>query len=155
RDDIVLLAEHELVFVYQTATGTLSEPERVPHTADNPWLVRALDVDGDGARDLLLLDSAGDHPIHVRFGTPEKKLGPEQRFAVEVPRAVAFGPMDEQPGSEILTIENQSGRARVLALDRSGTDEADKRGRLAFFALPQGNERGRSLAVGDLDGDGR
>ncbi len=41
RDDIVLLAEHELVFVYQTATGTLSEPERVPHTADNPWLIRA------------------------------------------------------------------------------------------------------------------
>jgi hypothetical protein len=154
RDDVVLLAEHELVFVYQTAVGTLSEPERVPHTAENPWLVRALDVDGDGARDLLILDTAGDHPIHVRFGTPEKKLGPEQRFAVEVPRAVAFGQMDDQPGSEILTIENQSGRARVLALDRSGTDEANKRGRLAFFALPQGNVRGRARAVGDLDGDG-
>ena len=26
RDDIALLAEHELVFVYQTATGTLTEP---------------------------------------------------------------------------------------------------------------------------------
>ncbi len=74
---------------------------------------------------------------------------------MEVLRAVAFGQMDDQPGSEILTIENQSGRARVLTLDRSGTDEADKRGRLAFFALPQGNERGRSLALGDLDGDGR
>jgi hypothetical protein len=155
RDDIVLLAEHELVFVYQTATGTLSEPERVPHTADNPWLVRALDVDGDGARDLLILDTAGEQPIHIRFGTPEKKLGPEQRFAVEVPRAVAFGNLDDQPGTEILTIENQSGRSRVLSLDRSGTDEANKRGRLAFFALPQGNERGRSLAVGDLDGDGK
>ncbi len=155
RDDIALLAEHELVFVYQTATGTLSEPERVPHTADNPWLIRALDVDGDGAKDLVILDTAGDHPIHVRFATPEKKLGPEQRFAVEVPRAIAFGQVDDQPGSEILTIENQSGRARVLTLDRSGTDEANKRGRLAFFALPQGNERGRSLALGDLDGDGR
>jgi hypothetical protein len=155
RDDIVLLAEHELVFVHQTAPGTLSEPERVPHTAENPWLVRGLDVDGDGAKDLLILDSAGDQPIHIRFGTPEKKLGPEQRFAVELPRAVAFGAMDDQPGSEILTIENQSGRSRVLALDRSGTDEANKRGRLAFFALPQGNERGRSLAVGDLDGDGK
>ncbi len=142
RDDIALLAEHELVFVYQTAPGTLSEPERVPHTADNPWLIRALDVDGDGAKDLLILDTAGDHPIHIRFATPEKKLGPEQRFAVEVPRAIAFGPMDETPGSEILTIENQSGRARVLTLDRSGTDEANKRGRMAFFALPQGNERG-------------
>ena len=42
-----------------------------------------------------------------------------------------------------------------MTLDRSGTDEANKRGRLAFFALPQGNERGRSLALGDVDGDGR
>jgi hypothetical protein len=155
RDDIVLLGDHELVFVHQTAPGTLSEPERVPHTAENPWLVRALDVDGDGVKDLVILDTAGDHPIHVRFGTPEKKLGPEQRFAVEAPRAVAFGKVDQQPGSEILTIENQSGRARVLTLDRSGTDESNRRGRLAFFALPQGSERGRSLAIGDLDGDGR
>ncbi len=155
RDDIVLLAEHELVFVHQTGVGTFSEPERVPHTAENPWLIRALDLDGDGANDLVLLDSASDHPIHVRFATPEKKLGPEQRFAVEIPRAIAFGRLDDRPGSEILTIENQSGRARVLTLDRTGTDEGEKRGRMAFFALPQGTERGRSLATGDLDGDGR
>lgn len=155
RDDIVLLAEHELVFIHQTAPGTLSEPERVPHTAENPWLVRAVDIDGDGARDLVIFDTVGEQPIHVRFATPEKKLGPEQRFAVEMPRAAAFGAVDDQPGSEILTIEGQSGRARVLTLDRSGTDESNRRGRLAFFALPQGNERGRSLALGDLDGDGR
>ena len=48
-----------------------------------------------------------------------------------------------------------SGRAKVLTLDQSSDDEANKRGRLAFFALPQGSERGRSLAVGDLDGDHR
>ena len=143
------------MFVYQTAPGTLSEPERVPHTADNPWLIRAVDIDGDGAKDLVILDTGTEHPIHIRFATREKKLGPEQRFAVEVPRAIAFGQIDGQPGTEILTIENQSGRARVLTLDRSGTDESNKRGRLAFFGLPQGNERGRSLALGDLDGDGR
>ncbi|HZW30541.1 MAG TPA: VCBS repeat-containing protein, partial [Isosphaeraceae bacterium] len=155
RDDVALLAENELVFVYQTAPGSLSEPERVPHTASTPWLIKAVDLDGDGARDLVLLDSASDHPIHVRFATVEKKLGPEQRFAVEVPRAIAFGQIDGRNGMEILTIENQagSGRSRILTLDQSGTDEADKRGRLAFFALPQGNERGRSTALGDLDGD--
>ena len=41
----------------------------------------------------------------------------------------------------------------MLTLDQSSDDEANKRGRLVFFALPQGTERGRSLAVGDLDGD--
>ena len=50
RDDLVLLAEHELVFVYQTAPGTLCEPERVPHTAANPWLIRAWTSTATGPR---------------------------------------------------------------------------------------------------------
>ncbi len=153
RDDLVLLAEKELVFVYQTAPGVMSEPERVPHAASNPWLVKTVDLDGDGARDLVVVDSESDHPIHVRFATDEKKLGPEQRFALEVPRAIAFGQIDGQGGSEILVLEGQSGRSKVLTLDQSAGDEASKRGRLAFFALPQGTERGRSFAVGDIDGD--
>jgi hypothetical protein len=154
-DDLVLLADKELIFVYQTAMGGLSEPERVPHTAANPWLVKLVDVNGDHALDLVIVDSESDHPIHVRFATDEKKLGPEQRFALEVPRAIAFGEIDDRPGTEILVLEGQSGRAKVLTLDQSASDEANRRGRLAFFALPQGTERGRSLAVGDLNGDHR
>jgi hypothetical protein len=153
RDDLALLAEKELIFVYQTASGSLGEPERAPHTAGNPWLIKLVDLDGDGVKDLVIVDSESDHPIHARFATVEKKLGPEQRFALEVPRAVAFGNIDGKSGTEILVLEGTSGRAKVLTLDQSAEDEANKRGRLAFFALPQGNERGRSLAVGDLDGD--
>jgi hypothetical protein len=155
RDDLALLAEKELVFIYQTAPGVLSEPERVPHTATSPWLVKAIDIDGDNTKDLVIVDTEGDHPIHIRFATDEKKLGPEQRFALDMPHAIAFGQMDGKGGSEILVMEGQSGRARVLTLDQSAADEANKRGRLAFFALPQGTERGRSLDVGDLNGDQR
>jgi hypothetical protein len=155
RDDFALLAEKELIFVYQTAPGVLSEPERAPHTAGSPWLVRGVDIDGNGTKDLVIIDTESDHPIHIRFATDEKKLGPEQRFALDVPRAVAFGQMDGQGGNEIMVLEGASGRAKVLTLDQSSEDEGNKRGRLAFFALPQGTERGRSLAVGDLDGDHR
>jgi len=122
RDDIALLAENDLIFVYQTASGVLSEPERVPHTASNPRLLKLVDLDGNGALDLVILDGGTDHPIHVRFATDEKKLGPEQRFQVEAPRAIAFGQIDGRGGEEILTIENQSGRGRVLTLDKSATD---------------------------------
>jgi hypothetical protein len=153
RDDIALLAENDLIFVYQTAPGVLSEPERVPHTASNPHLLKVVDLDGDGSGDLVILDGGTDHPIHVRFGTDEKKLGPEQRFQVEPPRAIAFGQIDGQGGSEVLTIEGKSGRCRVLTLDDSSADEQNKWGRLVFFGLPQAGDRGRSLAVGDLDGD--
>jgi hypothetical protein len=153
RDDLVLLAAKELIFVYQTAPGSLGEPERTPHTAGAPWLVKAVDLDGNGAKDLVIIDTESDHPIHVRFATEEKTLGPEQRFALEMPSAAAFGQIDGKGGSEILVLEGTSHRAKVLTLDQSAEDKANKRGRLAFFALPQGSERGRSLAVGDLDGD--
>jgi hypothetical protein len=153
RDDLVLLAEKELIFVYQTAPGSLGEPERAPHTAGAPWLVKAVDLDGVGAKDLVIIDTESDHPIHVRFATDEKTLGPEQRFALEMPSAAAFGQVDGRGGSEILVLEGTSHRCKVLTLDQSADDQTNKRGRLAFFALPQGSERGRSLAVGDLDGD--
>ena len=153
RDDLVLVAENDLVFVYQTAPGVLSEPERVPHTASSPKMVKLLDLDGNGSRDLVILDGGTDHPIHVRFASDGKKLGPEQRFQLEVPRAIAFGQIDGRRGLEVLTIENQSGRGKVLTLDDSADDEQNKWGRLIFFGLPQGGDRGRSLAVGDLDGD--
>jgi hypothetical protein len=96
RADLALLAENDLILVYQTAPGILSEPERVPHTASNPRVLELVDLDGNGALDLIILDGESDHPIHVRFASDEKKLGPEQRFAVEGPRAIAFGQIDGQ-----------------------------------------------------------
>jgi hypothetical protein len=155
RDDIVLLGDDELIFIYQPTVGTLTEPERVPHTAAKPWLVRAVDIDGNGASDLVILDTDSIHPILIRFATKEKKLGPEQPFALETPRSVAFGAVDNRPGSEIAVIENKSGRSRILTLDRSSSGENVDRGRLVYFGLPQGTERGRSLAVGDINGDHR
>ena len=70
-----------------------------PHTAGSPWLIKGVDLDGNGAKDLVIIDTESDHPIHVRFATDEKKLGPEQRFALDVPRAVAFGQIDGQGGA--------------------------------------------------------
>jgi len=153
RDDIALISEGELILIYQPSPGKLSEPERIPHTASNPLMVKIQDLDGDGDDDLVILDGGTDHPIHVRFGSAEKKLGPERRFAIEPPRAIAFGQIDGKPGAEILTIESQSGRGKVYKFEASADDPEQKWGRLIFFGLPKGSERGRALAVGDLDGD--
>ncbi|AMV38186.1 FG-GAP repeat domain-containing protein [Planctomyces sp. SH-PL62] len=155
RDDVALLAEGELVLIRQPEPGVLSEPERVPHTATNPRMVKIHDLDGDGAADLVIMDGDPEHPIHVRFATADKKLGPERRFALATPRALAFGQIDGKGGVELLTVEEQSGRGKVYTLDESAPDSDDRWGRLVFFGFPRGNERGRSLAVGDLDGDKR
>ena len=117
-------------------------------------MLRAVDLDGDGGDDLVILDGGTDDPVRVRFSAEGGKLGPEQRFQVEAPKAIAFAPIDSKPGSELLTIESQSGRVRVLTLAEADKDQG-KAGRLIFYPLPPGNERGRSLALGDLDGDGK
>ena len=155
RDDLALLGANELILVYQGETGKFSEPERLPHTAAGAQMLRATDLDGDGGDDLVILDRGHDDPIRVRFSTKEKKLGPEQRFHIENPRSIAFASIDARPGSELLLVESQSGRAKVLTLDEAGADDSGRRGRLIVYPLPAGNERGRSLAVGDLDGDGK
>jgi hypothetical protein len=155
RDDLALLASGEIVMIYQQEGGKLGEPERLPHTVANPGLVRALDLDGDGGDDLVILDGSHDDPVRVRFSTAGGKLGPEQRFTIEWPRAIAFANLDGKAGQEVLTIEGQSGRVKVYGLDEGDDSETGRRGRLIFYPLPRGDTRGRSLAVGDLDGDGR
>ncbi len=153
KDDLVLMSANELVTILQREGGRMAEPERLPHTATRPSILKAVDLDGDGAVDLALLDSGGDDPIRVRFSVEGGTLGPEQRFHIESPRAIAFAELDGQPGVELLAIESQSGRAKVFTLDEGGDDDAGRRGRLMFFPLPVGDARGRSLAVGDLNGD--
>ncbi|WP_165069021.1 FG-GAP repeat domain-containing protein [Paludisphaera rhizosphaerae] len=153
RDDLALLTEGELVLIRQIEPGVFTEPERWPHTASKPSMVKLQDLDGDGGLDVVILDGETDHPIHVRFSTPEKKLGPEQQFALPGVRALAFGQIDGKKGVEVLTVEEQAGRGQVYTLDDAAPDSEDKWGRLAFFGFPKGNERGRSLAVGDVDGD--
>jgi len=154
RDDLALIGKDEIVLIYQREKGKLGEPERLPHTLDNPRMVKAVDIDGDGVDDLAMLNGGPDDPIRVRFAAGGAGYGPEERFFVENLRAYAFGPMDEKPGSELLMIEQQSGRTRVLTLD-SDDDDDSNRGRLAFYPLPPGSPQGRSLDVGDLDGDGK
>ena len=152
RDDLALLTKEEILLVFQREKGKLSEVERRPHTLGNPRMVKIVDMDGNGVADLALLDGGSDDPIRVRFGTEGGKHGPEERFFIEPLRAYAFGQVDGKPGSELVTIEAQSGRTRVLSL---GTDDDATRGRLSFYPLPPGGEQGRSLDLGDLDGDGK
>ncbi len=153
RDDLALITKDEILLLFQREKGKLSEIERLPHALGNPRMVKIVDFDGNGVADLAMLDGGVDDPIRVRFGTEKGKHGPEERFFIEPLRAYAFGQVDGKPGSELLTIESQSGRTRVLTL---GADDDDAtRGRLAFYPLPTGGDQGRSLDLGDLDGDGK
>ena len=154
KADLALLTPSDVVIVTQKG-GKLGEPEHLPHTAANPTMLKLVDLDGDGGDDLVVLDGVAEDPIRVRFSTEDGKLGPEVRFAVEPLRAIAYGNLDGKKGNEILTIEAASGRAKAFKLADADEDDADRRGRLIFYPLPKGEARGRSIAVGDIDGDGK
>ncbi|MDX2035795.1 MAG: VCBS repeat-containing protein [Isosphaeraceae bacterium] len=158
--DIALVTNAEVLTIYQRPGGRLSDPVRLAHSSTNPRMIRAIDMDGDGGDDLVMLDGGEDHPVRIRFSTAAKTLGPEERFAVEPLRAYAFGNLDGKPGSEFLSIEAQSGRARVAALaeadDKATDTDADaRRGRLLVYPLPRESSRNRSIDIGDIDGDGK
>ncbi len=157
KPDLALLGTEAIAVALQSADGTFAPAERLPHAATRPAILKAVDLDGDGGLDLALLDGSDDFPIRVRFSGKDGVIGPEERFRAEAPRAIAYGDIDGRPGAEVLTIESQSGRARVFTLTEGPAegDEAGRRGRLVVYPLPQGNARGRSTAVGDLDGDKR
>ncbi len=154
RDDLALITKDEIVLIAQREKGKMSEPERLPHTLDNPRMVKLVDLDGDDALDLVMLNGGAEDSIRARFSAGKGVFGPEERLAVESLRAYAFGDVDTKPGQELSIIEQQSGRTRVLSLGIN--DEEDgKRGRASFYPLPPGNTQGRAIAVGDLDGDGQ
>jgi hypothetical protein len=155
KHDLVLTTSNELIMILQQPDGRLGVPERIAHTASRPSIFKAVDLDGDGGDDLVILDSGNEDPIRVRFSMEGGLLGSEQRFALDAPRAIAFAEMDGRPGMELLCVEGQSGRVKVLALSDTIDDESTRRGRLTFFPFPAGETRGRSLALGDLDGDGK
>ena len=154
RDDLALITKDEIVLFAQRESGKFSEPERLPHTLDNPRMVKLVDLDGDGMLDLVMLNGGSEDSIRARFSAGKGVFGPEERLAVESLRAYAFGDVDTKPGQELAIIEQQSGRTRVLSLGIS--DEEDgKRGRASFYPLAPGSPVGRAIDSGDLDGDGQ
>ena len=154
KPDLALLESNELVLVYQDAKGQLGEPERLPHTASNPRMLRAVDLDGDGGNDLVILDGGTDDPVRVRFSAEGGKLGPEQRFQVESPKAIAFARDRPQARRRAVDCREPVGPRSRLDPRRGG--QGPGQGRPAdLLSLAPGQRAGRSLALGDIDGDGK
>lgn len=153
--DLGLVTPNEIITIMQTQAGGLQEPDRTPHAGSGPRLLKFQDLDGDGGDDLILLDSNREAPLRVRFSTPEARLGAEERFMIESPRAMSFLEFNGKPGREIATIDAQSGRVRILGYNPEPAGSNLKPGRLLIFPFPKGDSRGRVVDLGDLNGDGK
>ena len=96
---------------------------------------QGVDLDGNGAKDLVIIDTESDHPIHVRFATDEKKLGPNSGLPFRCLERSRLA-RSMAGGSEILVVEGASGRAKALTLDKSSGDEATNAAPCIFRVSP-------------------
>lgn len=173
-DVVALVAqEHEeLVWLRQTAPGRF-EPHvlhRAPHPGWGYSSLTAADLDGDGDEDLVLGNGdAADHPVVVKpyHGVAWLERGegaaPSYRYrrigslpgceAVAVGDIDGDGDQDVAAGSFLPLLEPHEWRARQL--DSLVWFEQRSGGAWARHVLERGVNTRASVAIVDLDGDGR
>jgi hypothetical protein len=156
RDDFVLLGNNATYVAYQQADGELPQPTEIMNTSEKLKMAQIADLDGDGRNDLCYVaNDAQEGSLCARLQGIDNRLGPELRFDLREQRSVSLANVDGQPGEELLTVDGQTGRVKVLQLRQPKPESGELAGRLIQYGFGQrGTGRDRDLATGDLDGDG-
>ncbi len=157
KDDLVILGRQQ-TYVF------LQQPKGGPDDADHPdehvrkaALAQVADLDGDGRKDLCYVAGEGqDRTLCARLQDGAGRLGPELQFEVDRPRSVSYAQLTGSPAREVLTIDAQTGRLRILQLQRPAKHNDEPAGRLVQtgFGRQDSGDSGRDFALGDVDGDG-
>ncbi|MCA9063958.1 MAG: VCBS repeat-containing protein [Planctomycetaceae bacterium] len=155
--DIVVLGENVTYALYQSPEGELKPPVSLINTSSQLSMIQIADLNGDGRNDLCYLANEGStRGLCARLQTVDGRLGPELTFDLNQPRSVTLSNVNHKPGHEIITIEARTGRLQVLGLEPPKADDGSVPSRLLQYGIGKASgSRGRSVASGDLDGDGR
>jgi hypothetical protein len=156
RSDIVVLGENVTYLVYQNKSGGLDSPESLINTSTQLSMVQVADINADGRNDLCYVANEGStRGLCARLQTSDGRLGPEICFDLQQPRAVTLQNVDQKPGFELITIESRTGRVVVSGLKPAQDDPGRLPGRLMQYGIgPGSSSKSRTVALGDLDGDG-
>jgi hypothetical protein len=151
-DDIALGGRDGVYIIVQKKDGSLAEPVKYP-TSGRTLSVQVSDLNGDEINDLVLVTNDVEKPVHVRFGLETGHLGPQVQFFIERPFAFRLLDIDDDGGSEILTVDSLSGRLICYKLAAESRTDADWP--ILFYPLASGQESAkRDMTLGDFDGDG-
>ena len=157
RDDLVVLAENELLIFFQDESGKLGEPRRYPVARAKSVDLHLADLDGDGRPDILYVAPATRYPLRVRLSEPDGSPGPEHRMRMPMPRDVTVGDCAGGPGAEVVMIESTTNRIKVMRWQTGADADADVAGLGALQIIPYARDkkaRTRSYAAADVDADG-
>ena len=97
--DIVLLGDNgTLYFLPQQPDHTFGEPQKIPYSG-TPKSVQIADVNGDGRKDLLLVDWDSPTPFRFRLQNAAGQLGPEIYFKTQPVRSYCADNLEGNPNS--------------------------------------------------------
>jgi FG-GAP-like repeat len=157
RTDLVLLGDNgSLYFWAQQADHTLGEPQKIPYSG-TPKAAQIVDIDGDGRKDLLLVDFDSPTPFRFRLQGDAGQLGPEIYFKAPPMRSFCADNFEEDAKNYIVTIAQNSGRAEISKFTRKPSEVlsgALRKGQFQILPLKKADAR-RGLLWADVNGDGR
>jgi hypothetical protein len=158
RTDLVLLGDNgSLYFLAQNAEHVLGEPQKIPYSG-TPKAVQIVDVDGDGKKDLLLVDFDSPTPLRFRLQNNSGQLGPEIYFKIAPFRSFTADNLGGDAKNYVVTIDQNSGRAEVSQFTRKPAEllsGAFHRGQFQILPLAKTDAAQRGLLWADVNGDGR
>ncbi|QDV52656.1 FG-GAP repeat domain-containing protein [Gimesia fumaroli] len=156
KDDLIVLAKNHTYEILQNAQGELETPRSILNTSPKLGLAAVADLNGDGRNDFTYATRDGKNQILcARLQKQDGKLGPEIRFELSNPRSVTLSNIDGKPGSEIMTIDSQTGRLKVQQLEQTQNQDSELSKRLTLYGFgEEGSGRNRGFDLGDINGDG-
>jgi len=152
--DIAVLGKKSTYVLYQQKDGTLATPVEFRNTGADLGLGMVQDLDGNGRNDLFYLAKDQDERVLCgRLQDGRGQLGPEIQFGVKNPRGVTLYDLDGKAGAEVLAIDQQTNRLRVLKLKNPQARPGEPATRLVQYGIgAEGRDTGEA-AIGDIDGD--
>ena len=131
KDDLAILGRHQTYIFLQEAKGGLAPPIVLMNTSEKLSLAQVADLNGDGRKDLCYVAGEGqDRVLCARLQDASGKLGPELQFEVDPPRSVSYADLDGRGAREILTIDAQTGRLKILRMQNPTGGDDEPAGRL-------------------------
>ncbi len=158
RPGLALLGDNgSLYYLRQKKDRTLADPEKIPYSG-TPGAAQIVDVNGDGRKDLLLVDWDSPTPFRVRFQDAAGQLGPEIYFKTQPIRSYCADNLEGNAKTYVVTIAQNSGRAAVSQFVQEPAERlsgALARGQFQVLPLNKTDAAQRGILWTDVNGDGR
>jgi len=155
---LALLGDNgSLYYLQQKKDHTLADPVKIPYSG-SPNAVQIVDVNGNGRKDLLLVDWDSPTPFRVRFQDAAGQLGPEIYFKTQPIRSYYADNLTGNAKTYIVSIAQNSGRAAVSQFVQEPAEHlagALERGQFQVLPLNKTDAAQRGILWTDVNGDGR